>query len=78
MNIYNKLHNLIFFFKGFFFFLRIDYYFKLNSNVLIAQMVIKCFKIFILGTQVLAHTLVETGNGPNRPNTIDLDRKSVV
>ena len=26
----------------------------------------------IVGSQVLAHTLVETGNGPNRPNTIDL------
>ena len=25
-----------------------------------------------VGSQVLAHTLVETGNGPNRPNTIDL------
>ena len=26
----------------------------------------------IVGTQVLAHTLVEAGDGPNRPNTIDL------
>ena len=25
-----------------------------------------------VGSQVLAHSLVETGNGPNRPNTIDL------
>ena len=25
-----------------------------------------------VGSQVVAHTLVETGNGPNRPNTIDL------
>ena len=29
-------------------------------------------KYNIVGTQVLAHTLVETGNGTNRPNTIDL------
>ena len=28
--------------------------------------------IYIVGSQVLAHSLVETGNGPNRPNTIDL------
>ena len=26
----------------------------------------------IVGSQVSAHSLVETGNGPNRPNTIDL------
>ena len=25
-----------------------------------------------VGSQVLAHTLIETGNGPNRPNTINL------
>ena len=29
-------------------------------------------KIVIVGSQVVAHTLVETGNRPNRPNTIDL------
>ena len=34
-------------------------------------------KIFIryilsVGSQIVAHTLVETGNWPNRPNTIDL------
>ena len=28
--------------------------------------------IAIVGSQIVAHTLVETGNGPNRPNTIDL------
>ena len=28
--------------------------------------------IVTVGSQVVAHTLVETGNGPNRPNTIDL------
>ena len=31
----------------------------------------KCV-ILAVGSLVLAHTLVETGNGPNRPNTIDL------
>ena len=25
-----------------------------------------------VGSQIVAHTLIETGNGPNRPNTIDL------
>ena len=25
-----------------------------------------------VGSQIVAHTLTETGNGPNRPNTIDL------
>ena len=26
----------------------------------------------LVGSQIVAHTLIETGNGPNRPNTIDL------
>ena len=33
------------------------------------------FKTFVskpVGTQIVAHTLIETGNGPNRPNTINL------
>ena len=25
-----------------------------------------------VGSQIVAHTLIETGDGPNRPNTIDL------
>ena len=25
-----------------------------------------------VGSQIVAHTLTEAGNGPNRPNTIDL------
>ena len=25
-----------------------------------------------VGSQIVTHTLTETGNGPNRPNTIDL------
>ena len=32
----------------------------------------KFLTFLFVGSQVLAHTLVETGNGPNRPNTIDL------
>ena len=28
--------------------------------------------IYIVGSQIVAHTLTEAGNGPNRPNTIDL------
>ena len=26
----------------------------------------------IVGSQIAAHTLMETGNGPNEPNTINL------
>ena len=47
MSIYNKLHNLIFFFKGFFFFLRIDYYFKLNSNVLLHKWLLNVLKFLL-------------------------------
>ena len=25
-----------------------------------------------VGSQIVAHTLMETGNGPNKPNTINL------
>ena len=28
--------------------------------------------IVFVGSQIVAHTLIETGDGPNRPNTIDL------
>ena len=28
--------------------------------------------ILLVGSQIVAHTLTEAGNGPNRPNTIDL------
>ena len=30
------------------------------------------FKYITVGSQIVAHTLTETGNGPNRPNTINL------
>ena len=36
---------------------------------------IKYIYIYIyiyVGSQIVAHTLTETGNGPNRPNTINL------
>ena len=32
----------------------------------------KNYAIIGVGSQIVAHTLIETGNGPNRPNTIDL------
>ena len=32
----------------------------------------KVSKMLPVGSQIVAHTLIETGNGPNRPNTIDL------
>ena len=30
------------------------------------------FEIIYVGSQIAAHTLMETGNGPNEPNTINL------
>ena len=30
------------------------------------------FEIITVGSQIVAHTLIETGNGPNKPNTINL------
>ena len=42
-------------------------------SILYALMYITLYKRnIIVGSQIVAHTLVETGNGPNRPNTIDL------
>ena len=32
----------------------------------------KISKILFVGSQIAAHTLMETGNGPNEPNTINL------
>ena len=32
----------------------------------------KTTQIITVGSQIVAHTLTETGNGPNRPNTINL------
>ena len=29
-------------------------------------------EIYIVGSQIVAHTLIETGNRPNKPNTINL------
>ena len=31
-----------------------------------------CMCIIIVGSQIVAHTLIETGNGPNKPSTINL------
>ena len=28
--------------------------------------------IYIVGSQIVAHTQMETGDGPNKPNTINL------
>ena len=39
---------------------------------LIYKLVYYLIHKLVVGSQVLAHSLVETGNGPNRPNTIDL------
>ena len=36
------------------------------------KMIIIIIIIIIVGSQIVAHTLTETGNGPNRPNTINL------
>ena len=34
-------------------------------------MLMSVFKVLV-GSQIAAHTLMETGNGPNEPNTINL------
>ena len=40
--------------------------------------VLRDHQVFVLnhmisvGSQIVAHTLIETGNGPNKPNTINL------
>ena len=39
-----------------------------NNKMIIIIIII----IIIVGSQIVAHTLTETGNGPNRPNTINL------
>ena len=37
---------------------------------------IKCLKYYVImtvvGSQIVAHTQMETGDGPNKPNTINL------
>ena len=30
------------------------------------------YLLITVGSQIVAHTLIETGNGPNKPNTINL------
>ena len=43
-----------------------------NSYLIFIYLFILRFYIFIVGSQIVAHTLMETGNGPNKPNTINL------
>ena len=43
---------------------------KVNDDVDIKIIFKKLF--VIVGSQIVAHTLIETGNGPNKPNTINL------
>ena len=42
-----------------------------KTNLISPQIILQVYKK-IVGSQIVAHTLIETGNGPNRPNTIDL------
>ena len=45
----------------------------MNSFLIyIQKLKIQCILIMIVGSQIVAHTLTETGNGPNWPNTINL------
>ena len=46
---------------------------KINSVKLINTFNnFKIIQILTVGSQIVAHTLMETGNGPNKPNTINL------
>ena len=42
------------------------------SNLFLLDVNFDKSTIEFVGSQIVAHTLIETGNGPNRPNTIDL------
>ena len=41
----------------------------LCSNIMLNY---QLFKKLIVGSQIIAHTQMETGDGPNKPNTINL------
>ena len=57
----NTIYNLNFFLKK-----------KFNLNrVFVIVFSYSCTYIDV-GSQIAAHTLMETGNGPNEPNTINL------
>ena len=43
-----------------------------NIQTLFSSHFIYGFRYMIVGSQIVAHTLIETGNGPNKPNTINL------
>ena len=36
------------------------------------ETLIQLYRYIIVGSRIVAHTLIETGNGPNKPNTINL------
>ena len=45
---------------------------KKNMTELIESMKELILQKKSVGSQIVAHTLIETGNGPNKPNTINL------
>ena len=47
-----------------------SYYLKFIIIVFVYRIIYS--SIIIVGSQIVAHTLIETGNGPNKPNTINL------
>ena len=48
------------------------FYFSLKYLISIPYKIGKSGHIISVGSQIAAHTLMETGNGPNEPNTINL------
>ena len=40
-------------------------------KIYLYKLEIRLYKL-IVGSQIVAHTLMETGNGPNKPDTINL------
>ena len=44
----------------------------LNCVHFLKNLYVKYTLLGTVGSQIVVHPLTETGNGPNRPNTIDL------
>ena len=46
--------------------------FRNLNSILTKNLLSKFSKLNIVGSQIVAHTQMETGDGPNKPNTINL------
>ena len=45
---------------------------SLSKRIMIYIIYIILYHILYVGSQIVAHTQMETGDGPNKPNTINL------